>query len=61
MPGVPLLLAPVQSVRDATRAVKRLAGQAIQTVIEATLNQFLERVDSSYLASMLRILATRHF
>ena len=40
MPSVPLLPAPVKSVRDAARAVKRLAGQAIQTVTEATLSQF---------------------
>ncbi len=42
MPSVPLLPAPVRSVRDAARAVKRLAGQAIQTVTEVTLSQFLD-------------------
>jgi len=42
MPSVPLLPAPVKSIRDAGRAVKRLAGQAIQTVTEATLSQFLD-------------------
>jgi len=42
MLNVPLLPAPVKSIRDAARAVKCLAGQAIQTVIEATLSQFLD-------------------
>jgi len=42
MPNVPLLLAPVKSLRDAARAVKRLADQAIQAVTETTLSQFLD-------------------
>jgi transposase len=42
MLNVPLLPAPVKSIRDAARAVKRLAGQVIQTVAEATLSQFLD-------------------
>lgn len=42
MPSVPLLPAPVKSIRDAGRAVKRLAGQAIQSITEATLSQFLD-------------------
>jgi hypothetical protein len=42
MLNVPLLPAPVKSIRDAARAVKRLAGQVIQTVTETTLSQFLD-------------------
>ena len=37
-----MLPAPVKSIRDSGRAVKRLGGQAIQSVTEATLSQFLD-------------------
>lgn len=40
MASIPLL--PAHSVRDAARAVKRLAGHIIHTVPDAILSQFLD-------------------
>jgi hypothetical protein len=41
MDTIPLLSAPARKVRDAARAVKRVAGLVIQTVTVGTLTQLL--------------------
>ena len=44
MPTLLLLPAPVKHLRDAGHAVKRVAGQVVQAISIATLNQWLARI-----------------
>jgi transposase len=45
MPTLPRLPAPVKRLRDAASAVKRLAGQVVQTLTTATFSQWLNLPD----------------